>query len=178
MWLPGKETRRRAESRLHPNRWSGLCSQRYHHNLQVNKNTTILNMITGYYWSGLSYYFSINVCVFTVRHVRHPGISPSLKVQSWLRMEPKASSLDSEASSATLRSTYTIICFSWHTKTWFRLVSKTPTSLKSKRVVLYDSVCMSTNMCVHRPNIEVLSHKPQFCFGNVAKRCNNCLRQD
>lgn len=31
-------------------------------------------------------------------------------------MEPKASSFDSKASSATLRSTYTIICFSWERK--------------------------------------------------------------
>lgn len=40
-------------------------------------------------------------------------VSPSLKVHSWLRMEPNVSSLDKEASSATRRSTYTIICFSW-----------------------------------------------------------------
>lgn len=49
----------------------------------------------------------------------HTGVSPSLKVQSWLRMEPNASSFDSVASSATRRSTYTIICFSWSTKTCF-----------------------------------------------------------
>ena len=47
------------------------------------------------------------VCVCRVAEA-----SPSLKVQSWLRIEPNASSLDSVASSATLRSTYTIICFS------------------------------------------------------------------
>lgn len=37
MGLPGKERRHRAESHLHPDRWSGLCSQKYHHNLQVDK---------------------------------------------------------------------------------------------------------------------------------------------
>lgn len=47
------------------------------------------------------------------------GDSPSLKVQSWLRMRLKDSSFNSAASSATLRSTYTIICFSWFTKMYF-----------------------------------------------------------
>lgn len=35
--LPGRERRRRAASHRHPDRWSGLCSQKYHHNLQVDK---------------------------------------------------------------------------------------------------------------------------------------------
>lgn len=53
-------------------------------------------------------FFLLALCTDTLHKV-----SPSLKVHSWLRMEPNASSLDKEASSATRRSTYTIICFSW-----------------------------------------------------------------
>lgn len=74
----------------------------------------------------------------------HARLSPSLKVQSWLRMEPNASSFDSVASSATLRSTYTIICFSCATKTCFSDNSRNTNTDRSQKHSLASSMSQNT----------------------------------
>lgn len=104
-------------------------------------------------------------------------VSPSLKVQSWLRIEPNASSFDSVASSATLRSTYTIICFSWH-KNAQQQPKHTQTSLKCKPFKITLNMCQThvaslviapvwnANMWIRCPTPTVWFHKVQlfFCF--------------
>lgn len=78
--------------------------------------------------------------------LQYARLSPSLKVQSWLRMEPNASSFDSVASSATLRSTYTIICFSCTTKTRFSDNSRNPNTDRSQKYPLVLSMSQTRGM--------------------------------
>lgn len=121
-------------------------------------------------------------------------VSPSLKVQSWLRIEPNASSFDSVASSATLRSTYTIICFSWH-KNAQQQPKHTQTSLKCKPFKITLNMCQThvaslviapvwnANMWIHCPTPTVWFHKVQLFFffflnKHLVTRCCNCLKRD
>lgn len=77
------------------------------------------------------------------------GNSPSLKVQSWLRMAAKDSSFNSAASSAALRSTYTIICFSWGKDTLQRPQTKHATLkifFEKKKQKKWFSVCQTCSL--------------------------------